>query len=297
MKKILLAIMVLGLITVNGYCAEDQWLKGQPDGGESPSDIDALIQVNHEALDRLVYNHRENLEVVESSVAQVSVLPGEIAMPNSGGTVVKWRRNTSTTAVTWANIDTGAEASSTYYYVYAVGDTDITTCTFEISESSSAPTGATYYRKIGWFYNDSDSDIAFVGNMKEGGAPNIVSATGTTDISTTSISYEDMTDMEIKFVSKGRPVKVSFFCPTEHSDGGTNSNYHNIVIDDTQKIAQKTYLTRVTSTTDQQSFSLAWVETLSAGTHTIKIQWHRDTGIAYQDGSSYGKRILIVKEL
>ena len=68
--------------------------------------------------------------------------------------------------------------------MYAVADTDATTCTFLISTSSSAPTGATYYRKIGYFYNNSDGDITNVGNIKGGDAGNIVSVTGSTDITT-----------------------------------------------------------------------------------------------------------------
>ena len=69
------------------------------------------------------------------------------------------RQNTTATTVTWADIDTGAEAASTTYYVYAVADADATTATFMISANSSTPTGATYYKRIGSFYNDSSSNI------------------------------------------------------------------------------------------------------------------------------------------
>ena len=69
------------------------------------------------------------------------------------------RQNTANTTVTWADIDTGAEAASTTYYVYAVADADATTATFMVSANSSTPTGATYYKKIGSFYNDSSSNI------------------------------------------------------------------------------------------------------------------------------------------
>jgi hypothetical protein len=87
------------------------------------------------------------------------VSAGEIVCSNSGATVRKFRQNTSSTNVTFSDIDTGAEASGTTYYIYAVCDADATTATFKISASSSAPSGVTYYKILGSFYNDASSDI------------------------------------------------------------------------------------------------------------------------------------------
>ena len=162
MKRFVFLLCFL-LATGPGFAA-DQWAKGKPAGTDSPSDIDDLIGVNNAALDRLLYTYREGAKISYSTAAQVSVGIGAIALPNSDGSVVRWRRNTSATTVTWANIDTGSEANSTTYYIYGVADTDATTFTCTISTNASAPTGKTYYRLLGSFYNDSSGNISNISN-------------------------------------------------------------------------------------------------------------------------------------
>ena len=103
MKRSLLLIMAI-LMCIPAYSA-DQWAKGEPAGTRNASDIDTYIGVNNEALDRLVIGYREGCEVVASGAATINVLSGEVAIPNSAGSTVRYRRNTSTTPVTWANID------------------------------------------------------------------------------------------------------------------------------------------------------------------------------------------------
>jgi hypothetical protein len=163
MKKYIISlIMIFGLIT-NGYCA-DQWSLLEPKGTRDASDIDAYIATNNAALDRLNFDHRQGVAIVYSSASALSLGAGTVSIPNAAGTTVRWRRNTSATSVTWANIDTGVEAVSQTYYVYAVADTDATTFTFLISTNSTTPTGATYYRKLGSFYNNSSGDIEQITN-------------------------------------------------------------------------------------------------------------------------------------
>ena len=41
---------------------------------------------------------------------------------------------------------------------------------------------------------------------------------------------------------------------------------------------------------------IQWEETLSAGTHTIKIQWKSDAGSSEQKGATDGARVLRVEE-
>lgn len=74
---------------------------------------------------------------------------------NAAGTVYKLRVSTSVTTLSAADLDTGSFADDTYYYIYATADAAATTPTFVISASASAPTGYTYYRRIGWFFNES----------------------------------------------------------------------------------------------------------------------------------------------
>lgn len=292
--------LFLGLLLVcqcqMGSCAS-QWLKLQIDGSESPSDIDALNQVNNEAQDRLLYLTRVNCTVIPDTSSQVEVLPGTVSIPNSAGSIVQYRKNTSSVTVTTSNLDTGASFSNdTYYYVYANGDTDATTFTITISTSSSSPSGITYYRKIGWFYVNSSGNIAEVGNIKEGAVDNIVQVTGTDDISTTAVAFTNMTDMEINFVSNGSPVYVIFQAPIYIRDGGF---WLQIDIDGIAKTQTRHYH-HDGSTGNEVTVTPAMIHyldtTLAAGEHTIKIQWYQIAGPAYQYGATEGYRILIVEE-
>jgi hypothetical protein len=168
MKKIILALFLSLCLISQGYCA-DQWTKAQLAGTTAAADIDTYNLANNEATDRLLYTYRQGCALVYASAATITVNSGALALPNSVGTVVRWRRNTSATTVAWANIDTGSEANATTYYVYGVADTDATTFTIMISTNSSAPTGATYYRRLGSFYNDASGNITQIVNDDNSG--------------------------------------------------------------------------------------------------------------------------------
>ena len=158
MKKLIIGIILLFGFTTMAMGA-DQWDPSDPAGSESPSDIDALIIANNGALDRALIDMRFACKIVYASASTITVETGVIAMPNSAESTVRWRRTTSNITVTWSDIDTGAEESSKTYYLYAVADSDATTFTVMISGSATSPTGATHYRRLGSFYNDSDGDI------------------------------------------------------------------------------------------------------------------------------------------
>jgi len=159
MKKLIICLFLLFGFTTMALGAEDQWDPSDPAGTESPSDIDALIIANNGALDRALIDMRFACKIVYASASTITVETGVIAMPNSAESTVRWRRTTSNITVTWSDIDTGEEESSKTYYLYAVADSDATTFTVMISGSATSPTGATHYRRLGSFYNDSDGDI------------------------------------------------------------------------------------------------------------------------------------------
>ena len=166
MKKIIIALMAC-LIAVPGYCA-DEWLKTRPQSTDSKIDYPAAVKANNAALDRLLANYvGGGMRLTYSSGSTISVTAGQVVCSNDAGSVRKFRNNTSATNVTFSNLDTGPESSSKTYYIYAVADADATTATFMISASSSAPTGATYYKRLGSFYNDSSSDISLINNDQE----------------------------------------------------------------------------------------------------------------------------------
>ena len=160
-KLIVLFFGFMFLFQSFGYSVDDYDIT-QPAGTSNASDIDANVIENQTAILRLLLNYKRGLGLNYSTASALTVLTGEVACPNSGGTVARLRRLTTNSSVGWADIDTGAEAASTTYYVYALGDTDATTPTFSISTSSTAPSGKTYYLKIGQFKNDSSSNITDV---------------------------------------------------------------------------------------------------------------------------------------
>lgn len=289
MKRLLFGFLILMMIGTNAYSA-DQWAKTQLDGGINISDIDLYNQANNEATDRLLFNYRRNLTVIPDTSSQVKVLAGEIGIQNSAGSIVKWRRNTSTTTVTFSDLDTGSEASSTQYYLYVLADTDAKTCTFKISTSSTSPDGATQYRKIGYFYNDSLSNIVNVGNIPSGGVQNRMNVEGSSDITTTSATYVDMNDMIIYYVSNGERAKVTF----------------NSVIDTVGTGTQFALLIDVGGSTKKEikgggasqqdtPVTLIWEGVLTAGTHTIKIKWKRLSGsdTVTQPGADYSRTLFV----
>lgn len=163
MKKILSILIGICLISVPAYSA-NLWRAGSGEntilGTENVSDIDTVsFQRVVDPLDRLLSNYREDATLSYNSSSTIDIAAGEVVCSNSGGTIRRFRKNTSTTSLTFSDLDTGAEASSTTYYVYAVCDADATTFTGTISASSTAPTGDTYYVKLGSFFNDSSSNI------------------------------------------------------------------------------------------------------------------------------------------
>jgi len=75
---------------------------------------------------------------------------------NAAGSIRKLRRITSVTTLTAADLDTGSMAVGAYY-IYATADAAASTPVFKFSASATTPTGYTYYKKIGWFYNETAS--------------------------------------------------------------------------------------------------------------------------------------------
>ena len=122
-------------------------------------------QANNDALDRVLSNYREGMTISYSSASALSVSAGEVVVSTAAGDVRLMLNNTSATSVGWSDLDTGSESSSTTYYIYAIAATSAAeTATFKISASSTAPTGITYYKRIGSFYNDASSNITQIIN-------------------------------------------------------------------------------------------------------------------------------------
>ena len=164
MRKILSLVFALSLFCTPAYPA-NQWRESTGassiPGTINPGTLDTNIFQNIvDPADRLLANYREGVTIQYASASTLTVTSGEITVSNSSGSIRLFQRNTGNTSVSWSDIDTGAEATSTTYYVYAVvsSATD-STFTIKISTSSSSPSGITYYKKLGSFYNNSSGDI------------------------------------------------------------------------------------------------------------------------------------------
>jgi hypothetical protein len=92
------------------------------------------------------------------------VRSGEIMITDASGNR-RLRRNTSDITVDWTYLDVGAEANGLTYYIYATADTSATTYAVKLSTSATAPTGRTFYKQIGYFYNNLAGAIDDVGNL------------------------------------------------------------------------------------------------------------------------------------
>jgi hypothetical protein len=92
-----------------------------------------------------------DMRIVWKDVNTVTVKAGRIYCKKSDGAIRVLRRNIEDVDVTFADIDTGARAVSTTYYVWAIADASATTVSFKISASSSAPTGGTLVALVGGF--------------------------------------------------------------------------------------------------------------------------------------------------
>jgi len=165
-----LASLLIAMLVVSPAQAITQWRNGAGEnsilGTESISDIDTASYQNVIApLDNLFGAYRQDALIIYASASTLTVSAGAVVCSNSAGTIRLIARNTTATTVSWTDIDTGTEAVSTTYYVYAdmsaVADT---TFGVVLSTSSTTPTGVTYYQRLGSFYNDASGNITNIKN-------------------------------------------------------------------------------------------------------------------------------------
>lgn len=238
MKK-LFTLFTLLLIAFPAYAS---WDKDSPD-------IDSLyvdecftaILTNQSAIDSLLAGYRKGARLTYTSESTVTVGSGQVVVSNSDGSVRLFLSNSSTTSVTFSNIDTGTESASTQYYVYAyTNSTSASTFSCIVSSSATSPTGATYYAKIGSFYNDPNSNMTLIYNNgdffeidDEGSAKSVdvvyqalydgdVVATITgSDAGATTLSLIGYTG------NTSSPGAVRGCCTFEYTPSDSSSQYHS----------------------------------------------------------------------
>ena len=222
MKKIIFGL-VLSLLLVSNSWSATGWLKSKPASGDNPTTISTSIPENNAALDLMLSTY-SNCKITYTSASEISVSAGGVMVSNSTGAVRLMLANTSATSVTFSNIDTGAEEASTTYYVYAVGsDTTDTEFTVKLSKSATSPTGATYYLRIGSFYNDASGNISLISNdngLAELGA--LVSKSADT-------TYQAFTDGFVTAYTAEKEDSFSIYGYTDSSSAPTTLVAHSKV--------------------------------------------------------------------
>ena len=208
MKKLYLVLLLILAFGVTPCWSANEWENISVDylDGDTVlfNDIDDEINDHmNEPLTRLLAGYRKEAKIVYATAATLTVEAGEVVCSNSAGTLRKMRRNTSSTTVEWTDIDTGSEAASTTYYVYAIADADATTFTIKITLSATAPSSVTYYAKLGSFYNNVSSNIEAIVNDDT----DMIIATGTVANSATISLPTGYFESQCKWiVSVGAPT-------------------------------------------------------------------------------------------
>lgn len=163
MKKFL--FLFLSLILTSSAFAAEQWVPARPAAGDSLTAYPADSLANNDAVQRLLAKSRTGELLTYNSSSTLTIGAGSIMCSNLGGSIFKMRQNPNSINITASNLDTGGSfSSSSTYYVYATCDSDVTGNSFFISLNSSAPTGSTYYAKLGSFYVNSATAITRISN-------------------------------------------------------------------------------------------------------------------------------------
>jgi len=192
MRKVFLLFLMMGILS-SSVQAADKWRNGDGSailpGTTVISDIDSEISAYLvEPITRPYVDSNISVNLLYSSASQLTLSAGSLGCRDTTNVITRLRRNTTATTVTWSDIDTGAEAGSTTYYVYADCDADATTWVAKISASSSAPSSVTYYKQIGSFINDGSSNITNVNNN------HFVNEYGAWTSKSTGVAYQATTD-------------------------------------------------------------------------------------------------------
>lgn len=249
---------------------------------------------------RIYSDYKQGLTISRdvTTATKIVIGRGEVEL----GTTGKIRRNTVNTNVDFTTtgaggLDTGSLAANTYYYIFATADTSNPTNFKGIASTSSTDAATvTDERLIGWCYasatNAISGDSVGAWRGRGGDAPNIVTRTGNNDITTTSSSMITMADMDVRFISSGRPVMITFAAPyrNDNDDLGVSISMDSV------GIAGHNYF--YTPVSQPQPINLHRVVTPSAGTHLIEGKWSsNNSGTTNQEGLTQGIRVISVQEL
>ena len=135
-----------------------EWDVNIPLAADNLTDFPVDNQENLDRLELVLREYPKGINISYTSATTVTASTGGVVCSDVAGTTKKFRGNTSTTAITFSDIDTGSEAAGTYY-VWASCDATATTAAFKVSASATTPSGLTSYKRVGSFINDGSLNI------------------------------------------------------------------------------------------------------------------------------------------
>ena len=112
LRFLVLSLFLMSVTTFSYSANEWQNALGTdiPEGSSNLSDLDTnLFNYAFDPLERLLASYRHGINLVYTSATTVTAevedgaTAGEITLSNSGGTIRKFRRNTSDLAITFSN--------------------------------------------------------------------------------------------------------------------------------------------------------------------------------------------------
>ena len=127
------------------------------------------------------------------------------------------------------------------------------------------------------------------------GVGNIYEAVGTTDISTTSSTFVDMTDMTVTQTTAAGDA-IIMWQGTLSLTAGASSGWVRFDLDGSPTNDTFIQVTGDGANAPGKSVTLIDKVTLTAASHTVKVQW-RTNGTLQQTGSTNGERVLIAYTL
>jgi hypothetical protein len=165
----------------------------------------------------------KNLKVVRTNVTTVTVTADELILEDSSNNKVTIRSVSEAIAITTAGasgLDTGAEGSSRWYYIWIIRKSSDGTVNGLISESSSSPTMPSGYDQkalVSAVYNSSGSD--FVDFIDEGmvygyvAGINVFQGTGTSALSNVNTGQVAPANSATNKIAAGYEGQHSYFFP------------------------------------------------------------------------------------
>jgi len=181
---------------------------------------------NNEDPQDFFSQYRSGATLSQASDTTIDVSPGEIMIDG------RMRRNaTDVTVSLTGDMETGTSVqANTTYDVYALADVDESTFDLIISDTTTGPYGSTYYRKIGQFRTNNNTEITGVVTTYDNNVASGLVEIASYEVTGSSVSQIDFDDIPGDYktlVVKGqiRPATNEVHLRLR-LNGDTNSNYN-----------------------------------------------------------------------